>query len=71
MVSDNGQGAYQAMSYLIQRGHRHIGLVGGRPDGYPSLRERRQGYIQALKDHGLIFLDHAPAFKRLVRAPRL
>jgi len=53
VVSDNVGGAYQAVCYLIQRGHRHIGLVGCCPDGYPSLRERRQGYIQALKEHDL------------------
>jgi LacI family transcriptional regulator len=53
VVSDNVQGACQAVSHLIQRGHRHIGLVGSCPDGYPSLRERRQGYIQALKEHNL------------------
>lgn len=63
VVSDNVHGAYQAMSYLIQRGHRHIGMVGSCPDGYPSLRERRQGYVQALKEHGLTeiyFTDCTP-----------
>ena len=63
VVSDNVSGAYQAVSYLIERGHRHMGIVGTCPDGYPSLRERRQGYIQALKDHGLTqtyFTDCAP-----------
>ncbi len=63
VVSDNVNGAYQAVSYLIERGHRHIGIVGTCPDGYPSLRERRQGYIQALKDHDLkqtCFADCAP-----------
>ena len=53
VVSDNVRGAYQAVSYLIRRGHRHIGLIGSCPDGYPSVRERRQGYLQALKDNGL------------------
>jgi DNA-binding LacI/PurR family transcriptional regulator len=53
VVSDNVRGACRAVNYLIQRGHRHIGLVGTCPDGYPSLRERRLGYIQALKEHGL------------------
>ena len=33
VVSDNVHGAYQAVSYLIQRGHRHIGMVGSCPDG--------------------------------------
>jgi LacI family transcriptional regulator len=63
VVSDNVRGAYQVVSYLIRQGHRHIGLVGCSPDGYPSLRERRQGYVQALKDHGLAescFVDCTP-----------
>jgi LacI family transcriptional regulator len=63
VVSDNVYGAYQAVSYLIQRGHQHIGMVGSCPDGYPSLRERRQGYVQALKEHSLpvtYFTDCAP-----------
>jgi LacI family transcriptional regulator len=63
VVSDNVSGAYQAVSHLIERGHRHMAIVGTCPDGYPSLRERRQGYIQALKDHGLTqtyFTDCVP-----------
>jgi LacI family transcriptional regulator len=63
VVSDNVNGAYQAVSYLIERGHRHMGIVGTCPDGYPSLRERREGYVQALKEHGLTqtyFTDCAP-----------
>ena len=63
VVSDNVRGAYQAVSHLIERGHRHMGMVGTCPDGYPSLRERRQGYVQALKEHGLTqtyFTDCAP-----------
>jgi len=53
VISDNFSAAYQAVEYLIKRGHRHIGLVGGEPDGYPSLRERRNGYFRALKENGL------------------
>lgn len=53
VVSNNLQAAYEAVSYLIERGHRHIGIVGSEPDAYPSIRERRQGYLQALQEHGL------------------
>lgn len=53
VVSDNFAGAYQAASYLIERGHRHIGLVGGHPQAYPSIRERQSGYMRALKDRGI------------------
>ena len=51
VVSDNFQSAYQAVEYLIRKGHRHIGLAGGGNDCYPSLRERRNGYLRALKEH--------------------
>jgi LacI family transcriptional regulator len=63
VVSDNVGGACQAVSYLIERGHRHIGLLGSCPDAYPSLRERRQGYIQALQERGMAktyFADCTP-----------
>ena len=49
VVSDNVKGAYQAVTYLIQQGHRHIAFVGSHPDtSYPSIRERQIGYQQAL-----------------------
>lgn len=51
--ADNFRGAYQAVAYLLDHGHRRIGLVGTQPDAYPSLRERRRGYIQALEDYGV------------------
>lgn len=51
VVSENFQGAYQAVSHLIQNGHRQIGLIASHPYSYPSLLERRRGYLQALQDH--------------------
>jgi LacI family transcriptional regulator len=53
VVSDNFKAAYQAVEYLIQKGHRYIGLVGSDSQCYPSLKERRNGYLRALKEHGL------------------
>jgi LacI family transcriptional regulator len=53
VVSDNFRAAYRAVTYLIDKGHRQIGLVGGASDSYPSLRERRYGYLRALKEHQL------------------
>jgi LacI family transcriptional regulator len=49
VVSDNFHAAYQAVEYLIRKGHRHIGLVGSEMNCYPSLQERRNGYFRALK----------------------
>jgi LacI family transcriptional regulator len=53
VVSDSFGGAYQAVTHLIECGHRHIGLVGSHPDAFPSIQERRGGYTQALKDNGI------------------
>lgn len=53
VLSDNARGAHQAMAYLIGRGHKEIALVGGHPNAYPSLRERRDAYERALSAHGL------------------
>src|SRR5262245_35380718 len=53
VVSDNFRGAYQAVAHLIQQGHRRIGVVGSMPGAYPSIEERRRGYLQALSDYGI------------------
>lgn len=53
VVSDNFRASYQAVEYLIKLGHKHIGLVGGDSECYPSLRERRNGYFRATKDNDL------------------
>lgn len=53
IVSDNFQAAWQAVDYLIHRGHRHIGLIGSEPEAYPSLKQRRGGYLRALREHGI------------------
>jgi LacI family transcriptional regulator len=51
VVTENYQGAYQAVSYLIEHGHCHIGIVASLPRAYPSIRERRRGYVEALQEH--------------------
>ncbi len=53
VVSDNFKAAYQSVEMLIQKGHRYIGLVGSEPQSYPSIKERRNGYLRALKEHGI------------------
>lgn len=47
---DNYQGAYSAVRYLIQLGHRKIAHIMGRRDYFES-RDRLEGYKQALKDY--------------------
>ncbi len=47
--SDNYTGAYQAVSYLIENGHRNIAFIGA-IDSY-SVEERYRGYCKALVEH--------------------
>lgn len=56
VITDNFTGAYEAVRYLIDQGHRHIGLLGStgeRDDNFPSIAERRAGYLHALSDAGI------------------
>lgn len=53
VVSDNVNGAFQAVSYLVAHGHQHIGIIGSSPRSYPSILERREGYFKALAHHGI------------------
>jgi LacI family transcriptional regulator len=48
VVIDNTGGAIQAVNYLIDRGHRCIGLLGTNKHSPPDIRERRDGYSWAL-----------------------
>lgn len=52
IASDNQQGAYRAVSHLINLGHDRIAFIGGIPQ-ISTLTERQQGYKQALAEHGL------------------
>jgi DNA-binding LacI/PurR family transcriptional regulator len=53
VVIDNVNGAQAAVEYMIEQGHRKIGLIGSCEDDYPSIRERRKGYIRALRENGI------------------
>jgi DNA-binding LacI/PurR family transcriptional regulator len=53
VVSDNFRAAYQAVEFLIGKGHRYIGLIGSEENCYPSLKDRRNGYLRALKENGI------------------
>ncbi|MBN1429912.1 MAG: LacI family DNA-binding transcriptional regulator [Anaerolineae bacterium] len=57
VVTDNFMGGYRVTEYLIQQGHHHIAIVGSQPQSYPSIQERRDGYLRALNDY-----DLTPAF---------
>jgi LacI family transcriptional regulator len=55
VLIDNVHGAYHAVSYLIAQGHRAIGLIGSVEgfDQHPGIQERRTGYLDALRQHGI------------------
>lgn len=51
VVSDDVTGARQAVTHLLQQGHRRIGHLGG--GGLTTGDDRRTGYIEALQAAGL------------------
>jgi LacI family transcriptional regulator len=53
VTSDNFRAAYRAVIYLINKGHSHIAMVGSESNSYPSLKERRNGYLRAMKENNL------------------
>ena len=52
ILVDNKQGAYTAVSHLIELGHKHIGMIVDNLD-ITTNEERIAGYRSALVDHGL------------------
>ncbi|MFB5195118.1 LacI family DNA-binding transcriptional regulator [Neobacillus sp. KR4-4] len=52
ILTNNRFGAYTAVEYLIQLGHREIAFVGN-VDISPSYQERLEGYLLALKRYGI------------------
>jgi LacI family transcriptional regulator len=50
---DNIGGVFEAVQYLVQHGHRHIGLIGSNPASSLDILERRTGYLKALSQHGI------------------
>lgn len=77
VVMDNFGGAVKAVSHLVENGHRHIGLIGSNPQSYPSVLERRMGYLAALAQHGITqqyiedgMLQRPAAFEATVRLLR-
>ncbi len=52
VVSDNVNGAYQAVEAIINRGHRRIGMIAG-PKNIYTAKERLEGYLRALKDYNI------------------
>lgn len=57
VLMDNFNGAYQAVTYLVRKGHRRIAFLAGDME-HPSLRERFDGYKKALSDSGIPLNTH-------------
>jgi DNA-binding LacI/PurR family transcriptional regulator len=59
--TNEAQACYEAVSYLIERGHRRIAFLGHTLDRSPQ-NERLESYLRALEEHGI------PIDQRLLRA---
>ncbi|MCD6222032.1 GntR family transcriptional regulator [bacterium] len=51
--TDNLQAGYEATKYLIEKGHKKIGIILARDVN--TIRERFSGYLQCLKDNSIEF----------------
>jgi LacI family transcriptional regulator len=54
IITDDYQGAYEAVSHLARSGRKRIGLIGG-PLKVSNGKARWQGFHDALKDNGLTY----------------
>lgn len=56
VLVNNADASYNAVTRLIQRGHRRIAIITG-PKSVYSAKERLVGYLRALSDHGILYDD--------------
>lgn len=52
ILADNMNASYNAVEYLIMRGHREIGIICGPKDIYTA-QERLKGYLRVHEDYGM------------------
>lgn len=52
ILSSDKKGAFEAVSYLIQNGHKHIAIIEGK-EGFNSTVERKNGFLDALIENKL------------------
>lgn len=55
LTTDDEQAAFQAIDYLVQKGHRAIGVLGGNWSSSQISYRRLQGCRRAFEHHGLPF----------------
>lgn len=56
--NDNIEASREATNYLIDRGHRDLGFIGGDLK-FEVTRDRLKGFKQAAKQHGIEVKDHS------------
>ena len=56
VLVNNTDAVYQAVSLLVQRGHRRIAAITG-PKSVLTAKERLVGYLRALSDHSILYDD--------------
>lgn len=61
VCNDNYRGGYQATTYLIRKGHKRIGHLMGSVYSNTAI-ERRRGYEDAMRDHGLVVTENSIMF---------
>lgn len=54
VLVDNVEASFQAVSRIIERGHRRIALISG-PKSVFTAKERQLGYMKALSEYGLVY----------------
>jgi LacI family repressor for deo operon, udp, cdd, tsx, nupC, and nupG len=52
VINDTQQASYEAVNHLIEQGYKRIALLEG-PQSLSIFRQRKEGYLQALKKHGM------------------
>jgi DNA-binding LacI/PurR family transcriptional regulator len=53
VVNDNKESAYKVVQYLVSQGYRKIAFLGG-PEHLPVFKNRKLGYLQAIKEAKLV-----------------
>jgi DNA-binding LacI/PurR family transcriptional regulator len=53
VIADEYGGTYEMVRTLLELGHTNIGFMTDQPTHHISLSRRKEGYLQALLDHGI------------------
>jgi LacI family repressor for deo operon, udp, cdd, tsx, nupC, and nupG len=56
VINDNEQASFEAVSHMIEQGYKRIALLEG-PQNLTIFRQRKIGYLNALKKHGMPIMD--------------